>query len=468
MTAARKVDEETGKVPLLADERGEDPEYEESLEAGAEKYLASSSSHGEQYTEAPKTAHQISKDSWFQVCIVLSTGVNCAYLMDYSETMMAHLGWIAGVVGIIAATALSFYANTLLAKLHEFGGEKHIRYRDLAGLIYGKKGYYTVWMLQYINLFMINVGLIILAGSAIKGVYDLLNDDDALKLPYCNIMAGLVCFLFAIMVPHLSALGVWLGLSAFLSTIYVVVAIVVSISDGVKAPPRDYSIPGTVVGKIFLTIEAVASCFVPFNTGMLPEIQATVRDPVVGNMLKALSMQSVVGSLPMYAVTFAGYWAYGSSTSSYLLNNLSGPVWAKALANIAAFFQAVIAFHIYACPSYEYLDTTYSVKENASKVQNLSFRIGLRGSYLTVSSIVAALLPFVGDFIGLIGSVCLIPLTFVIPHHMYMKARSKKLSSVQKLWHWLNALMFGVLSAAATLASVRRIVMDSKNYEIFG
>lgn len=63
-------------------------------------------------------------------------------------------------------------------------------------------------------------------------------------------------------------------------------------------------------------------------------------------MLKALYFQFTVGVLPMYAVTFMGYWAYGSSTSSYLLNSVNGPVWVKAMANIAAFLQTVIALHV--------------------------------------------------------------------------------------------------------------------------
>lgn len=50
---------------------------------------------------------------------------------------MVPLGWTIGVVGLIVATAISLYANALIAKLHEFGGKRHIRYRDLAGFIYG-------------------------------------------------------------------------------------------------------------------------------------------------------------------------------------------------------------------------------------------------------------------------------------------------------------------------------------------
>ncbi|KAJ8759603.1 hypothetical protein K2173_008783 [Erythroxylum novogranatense] len=430
--------------------------------------VASTSFHDQQFTEVPRTAHEIGKDSWVQVCFVLTTGINSAYVLGYSDAIMVHLGWIAGVVGLIAATVLSLYASSLVAKIHEAGGTRHIRYRDLAGYIYGKKYFYTVWILQYLNLFMFNIGFIILGGSAIKDVYGLFSDENALKLSYCNLIAGLVCFLFAIMVPNLSALGAWLGLSAVLSLIYNIVAITVSIKDGINSSARDYSIPGASVGKIFLTIGAISNLFVPFNSGMIPEIQATVRAPVVGNMLKALCVQFTIGDLPMFAVMLFGYWAYGSSVSSYLLDNASGPVWAKALANITAFLQSIISFHIFACPSYEYLDTTFGPKVSGLRLQKLSLRVGLRGTYLAVSTVIAALLPFIGDFIGLIGSVCVLPLTFVIPHHLCMMSKKNKLSSLQKLWHWLNVIFFGVLSVAATVESVRLIVIHSKDYKIFG
>lgn len=137
-------------------------------------------------------------DSWFQVAFVLTTGINNAYVLGYSGTVMVPLGWVGGVVGLLLATAISLYANSLVAKLHELGGKRHIRYRDLAGFVYGikkhqttyliialflfsvvtlieifwsgRKAYHLTWGLQYVNLFMINCGFIILAGSALKVV----------------------------------------------------------------------------------------------------------------------------------------------------------------------------------------------------------------------------------------------------------------------------------------------------------
>lgn len=62
--------------------------------------------------------------------------------------------------------------------------------------------------------------------------------------------------------------------------------------------------------------------------------------------MKGLYFQFTVGLLPMFAVTFMGYWAYGPGTSTYLLNSVGGPVWVKTMANVAALLQTVIALHV--------------------------------------------------------------------------------------------------------------------------
>ncbi|XP_028779743.1 proline transporter 3-like [Neltuma alba] len=417
--------------------------------------------------EVPDTAHQISRDSWFQVGFVLTTGINSAYVLGYSGTIMVPLGWIYGVVGLIAAAAISLYANALIAKLHEFGGRRHIRYRDLAGHIYGGKAYSLTWALQYINLFMINTGFIILAGSALKAVYVLFRDDHQMKLPYFIAIAGFMCAVFAVCIPHLSAMRIWLGFSTVFNLIFVVTAFALSLKDGLKSPARDYSIPGSTTSKIFTTIGASATIVFTYNTGMLPEIQATIRQPVVKNMMKALYFQFTVGGLPLYLVTFTGYWAYGSSTSSYLLKNVHGPVWLKATANIAAFLQSGIALHIFASPMYEFLDTKYGITGSPLALKNLSFRVLVRGGYLAFNTFVAALLPFLGDFMSLTGAISTFPLTFILANHMYLVAKKNKLTSLQKLWHWLNVCFFGIMSVAAAIAALQLIAVDSKTYSFF-
>ncbi|KAK7387433.1 hypothetical protein VNO78_28239 [Psophocarpus tetragonolobus] len=417
--------------------------------------------------EVTKTVHQISTDSWFQVAFILTSGVNSAFVLGYPGSIMVPLGWIGGVLGLVLATIVSLYASALIAHLHEYGGQRHIRYRDLAGYIYGKKAYSLTWGLQYANLFMINTGYIILAGSALKATYVLFRNDSMLKLPYCITIGGLVCTMFAICIPNLSALGIWLGFSTFFSLSYIVIAFVLSLKDGLQSPPRDYNIPEDGVSSIFTIIGAVANLVFIFNTGMLPEIQATIRQPVVKNMMKALYFQFTIGVVPLYLVAFTGYWAYGSSTAKYLLNNVHGPAWVKAFANITAFLQSVIALHIFASPMYEFLDTKYGIKGSAIHVKNMGFRIVVRGGYLAFNTFVAALLPFLGDFMTLTGAISVFPLTFILANHMYLKAKKEKLSSSQRFWHWLNICFFFITSLVATISAIELIVVDSKTYNVF-
>ncbi|KAL0916271.1 hypothetical protein M5K25_013766 [Dendrobium thyrsiflorum] len=453
------------------------------------------------------TAHQISTDPWYQVGFVLTTGINSSYVLGYSQSIMVPLGWIFGTAGLLLAAGISFYANSLVARLHEVGGRRQIRYRDLAGHVYGRKMYGLTWALQYVNLFMVNAGYIILAGQALKlneeslynlhdatieedlkeirfereftfvkirkkaaiereALYVLYRDDGVLKLPYCIGIAGIVCALFAFGIPHLSALRIWLGFSTLFSLVYIVVAFVLSLRNGLNSPARDYSIP-RLHNRIFSTIGATANLVFAYNTGMLPEIQATIKEPAIKNMEKALWFQFTIGGLPLYAVTFMGYWAYGSSTSTYLLSSVQGPVWAKTIANIASFLQTVIALHIFASPMYECLDTRFGREGNPFSFQNVLFRILVRGGYLTINTLVSALLPFLGDFMSLTGALSTLPLTFVLANHMYLKVKKKQLSASKKTWHWLNVVGFSCLAVIAAIAALRLIVSDSKRYHLF-
>lgn len=116
---------------------------------------------------------------------------------------------------------------------------------------------------------------------------------------------------------------------------------------------------------------------------------------------------------------------------------------------------------------YEYLDTRYGITGSALAPRNFGFRVMVRGGYLALNTFVAALLPFLGDFMSLTGAISTFPLTFILANHMYLKAKKNKLISAQKLWHWLNVCFFGLMAVAAAIASLRLIAADSKTYHVF-
>ena len=66
----------------------------------------------------------------------------------------------------------------------------------------------------------------------VQAVYVLFRDDHQMKLPYCIAIAGFVCAMFAVCIPHLSALRIWLGVSTVISFIYIAIAFALSFKDG--------------------------------------------------------------------------------------------------------------------------------------------------------------------------------------------------------------------------------------------
>ncbi|KAJ7525727.1 hypothetical protein O6H91_17G063300 [Diphasiastrum complanatum] len=420
-----------------------------------------------------ETAYEIGSgripDSWLQVAFILVTSLNSAYILGYSKLIMSFLGWGAGVILVFIGGILSLHNNALIANLHEVGGKRHIRYRDLAGHIYGRNMYWATWILQYANLFTINAGYTILAGQALKSIYVSLSTSTDMKLPYWIVITGIVCFAFAFFIPQLSALRVWLGVSATLTAIYIVIVLFLSMRDGYnRTTTKDYTIHGTKTEKLFNVISAIANISFIYNTGMLPELQATLREPAIRNMHKALYMQFTAGNCFLYLVMFIGYWAYGEGVSAYLLNDASGSKIVMTIANIAVFLQTIISLHVFASPMYEFWDTKFARKgEGAWSLYNMLVRVFARGGYLGLNTLVAALLPFLGDFTNLTGALSVFPLSFVLCNHMYLKVKGDKMSAKQRWWHWFNVTFFSAMAVAATVAAIRLIVVDSKAYSVF-
>ncbi|CAN1188397.1 Proline transporter 2 [Linum perenne] len=114
------------------------------------------------------------------------------------------------------------------------------------------------------------------------------NDDGQMMLPCFIAIAGVLYGLFAITTLHLSVTRVWLGVSTILNFIYIDVPFLFSINEGINTPVTAYSIPGTTTNKKFTTIGTSAKPVFAFNTGIIPEIQATIKQSVVKKMMKAL------------------------------------------------------------------------------------------------------------------------------------------------------------------------------------
>ncbi|KAK9278313.1 hypothetical protein L1049_027878 [Liquidambar formosana] len=413
------------------------------------------------------SAHTTDHDSWQQVALMLVTSFNCGYILSFSNLMLVPLGWTWGIICLIVVGLFTAYANWLLAGFHFIHGQRFIRYRDLMGFLYGREMYYLTWVFQYLTLLLGNMGFILLGGRALKEINSEFSDSP-LRLQYFIIITGVTYFIFASLVPTMSAMRSWLVTSFILTFSYIIILLVVLVKDGKSNKNRDYDIRGSKVDKVFNGFGAISAIIVCNTSGLLLEIQSTLRKPAVKNMRKALHMQYSVGLLVYYGVSIVGYWAYGSTVSEYLPKELSGPKWVKVLINSAVFLQSIISQHMFVAPIHEMLDTKFlKLDESMHSRENIKRRCSLRALLFSVNTFVTAAFPFMGDFVNLFGSFTLIPITFMFPSMIFIKVKGKTARIENKVWHWTNIVLFSLLAVVTTISAVRLIINNVRAYHFF-
>ncbi|XXG88820.1 hypothetical protein AAC387_Pa12g0978 [Persea americana] len=412
------------------------------------------------------SAHTIDHDSWEQVGLMLITGFNCGYILSFSNLMLVPLGWSCGIVCLVVVGAFTWYGNWLLAGFHIIDGRRFIRYRDLMGFVFGRKMYYLTWVLQFFTLLLGNMGFILLGGRALKAINSEFSSSP-LRLQVFILVTGAVFFIFAFVVPTMSAMRSWLAASTILTITYIAILLAIIVKDG-RNNTRDYNISGNRAEKVLNAFGAIATILVCNTGGLLPEIQSTLRKPAIKNMRKALLIQYTIGLALYYGVSIIGYWAYGSSVSDYIPNELSGPRWAKVLANASVFLQTIIAQHMFIIPIHEALDTKL-LKLDQSMHSKVNFKrlLGLRALLFSLNTFVTAMFPFMGDFVNLFGSFTLFPLTFVFPSMIFIQIKGKTAKRQEMVWHCANIVVSSLLAIITTVAAVRSIVNNARVYSFF-
>ncbi|KAL4193239.1 hypothetical protein AMTRI_Chr06g175890 [Amborella trichopoda] len=232
----------------------------------------------------------LNQDTWIQVGLLLVTSFNCCYILSFSNLILKPLGWTWGLIAMFVIGFLALYANWLLAGFQVIDGQRFIRYRDMMGYLFGLFGtrmYQITWALQFLTFLLGNMGFILLAGRSLKAIHAEFSLS-TLRLQIYIIITGAIYFLSAFMIPNMSAMRHWFGVSSILTLTYVVIVMAISINDGKSSVSKRYDVQGSSIEKAFNAFNAFSAILSTNTSGMLPEIQSTLRKPVVKNMRKAL------------------------------------------------------------------------------------------------------------------------------------------------------------------------------------
>jgi len=123
---------------------------------------------------------------------------------------------------------------------------------------------------------------------------------------------------------------------------------------------------------------------------------------------------------------------------------------------------------VYLQPTNEVFEKLFAdPKKDQFSIRNVVPRLIFRSMSVIVGTTFAAMLPFFGDIMALLGAFGCIPLDFIFPMVFYNVTFKPSKRGLVFWGNTLIAVASTVLSMVGAVASVRQIVLDAKEYRLF-
>ena len=218
--------------------------------------------------------------------------------------------------------------------------------------------------------------------------------------------------------------------------------------------------PESTADVVFGVMNALGSVAFTFGgQAVVPEIQATLATPPRSplSMMKAVGVSYVLVFVLYYSVAITGYAAFGSSVEPDILLSIKKPGWLVDIADMMVVFHVAAGYQVFAMPLFDVFEE--AVRSRMSKrPRPVVLRLVVRTIFVFVVTFVAILVPFFDDLMGLIASVGLMPITFILPPLLWISSRRPTGAEF-----WLNAVIAGsctLLAVVALVGSMRNIIAD--------
>ncbi|CAM8938511.1 unnamed protein product [Rhodiola kirilowii] len=411
---------------------------------------------------------------------------------------MAQLGWIAGIIVLIAFSLITFYTAFFLTDCHRHPvtGKRGHKYSDVVRTYLGPTSVKLCTLAQYSNLVGITIGYTITASISMVAVrrsncfhkYGHHVKCQTENYPFM-IAFGIIQLVLS-QIPNFHELS-WLSMvAAIMSFAYSTVGLGLSLAKVVGGGPRPItSITGTSVGvdvtsqeKIWRVFQSIGNIAFAYSFAVIMvEIQDTLKpNPPDNKEMKKASVVGIAVTTAFYSLCgILGYAAFGNKAPGNFLTGFGfyEPFWLIDFANVCIVVHLIGAFQVYAQPIFSTVEEKCAKKWPESSFINKNykvlgypvnmFRLVWRTIFVIITSVVAMVLPFFNDILGLLGAGSFYPLTVYFPIEMHIvQAKVKKFSPE---WIWLKVLSWTclIVSLIAAAGSIQGIVAALKTYKPF-
>ena len=220
-----------------------------------------------------------------------------------------------------------------------------------------------------------------------------------------------------------------------------------------------------VLMGIFMSLGTITFAF---GDTILPEIQATIKEPAIKNTRWGLGVAYAILTANYYIVAVSGYWAAGFQAANFpwMPTLFSNPSKIVILVNLFGLLQIAGCFQIYCRPTYEWADNLFmDFKKGPFALRNVLARLFITTIYSMLMTLVSCAIPFFGSFLALVGAVAFIPLDYIIP--VLLHNSSMKPTMSVRIVHYLTAFAFFVIGVLGFVGASYWINFFIKTYSFF-
>ncbi|KAH6777052.1 amino acid permease 2 [Perilla frutescens var. hirtella] len=422
---------------------------------------------------------------------------------------VGQLGWVAGPVVMILFAFVNLYTSNLLSKCYRSGdaatGQRNYTYMDAVKANLGGKKVKICGLIQYINLFGVAIGYTIAASVSMLAIKRSNCFHKHHKTSKCHMSSngymitfGIIEILFS-QIPDFDQVW-WLSIvAAVMSFTYSTVGLALGVAKVAENKAFKGSLTGISIGtmtdagmvtssqKMWRSLQALGAIAFAYSYSIiLIEIQDTIKSPPAEHktMRKATTISIAVTTIFYLLCGCMGYAAFGDNAPGNLLTGFGffDPYWLLDIANIAIVVHLVGAYQVYCQPLFAFIEKWSAQRWSRSNfvtaeydlpipfygVYQLNFfRLVWRTCFVVLTTLIAMLLPFFNDVVGILGALGFWPLTVYFPLEMYI-AQNKIRSWTS---HWIGLQMLSMacllISIAAAVGSVAGVVLDLRTYKPF-
>lgn len=415
---------------------------------------------------------------------------------------IAQIGWVFGPLILAMFSAITLYTSYMLADAYRsmdpVTGKRNHNYMEAVKNILGGWQVYACGLVQHVNLVGTAIGYTVTSAISMVAVKRAgcfhANPNNLCHVsnnPYMLIFGG-IQLLFS-QVPDFDRIWFMSIVAAVMSFTYSTIGLGLSIGKATEDTHPTGTWDGVRLStafKVWAVFQSLGNMAFAYSFSfILIEVQDTIRGPPSGpperdTMKRATTYGIVITTFFYMAIGVIGYAGFGNPAAGNLLTGFGfyNPFWLLDIALLCVVIHLVGAYQVFAQPFFAFFEEsmlgffpnsallrkTWFIPIPRYGLLPLSpFRLVWRSVFVVFTTLVAMILPFFNDILGLLGALGFWPLTVYFPIEMHIKQHN--IPAFSPKWLWLEGLSFFcfLVSLVSGIGSVEGVVQDLKHYKIF-